>query len=66
MRKTGIAVLFVLGAWLLPAAALAAGCAELQARLSAIEAADRAEWESGARSADPYALERERLAVMKA
>ena len=66
MRKTGLAALTVLGALLLPGAARAASCSELEARLDAIERADRTEWESGAPSGDPYVLERERLGVLKA
>lgn len=66
MRKTGLAALAALGAMLLPGAALAESCAQLDARLAEIERADRAEWESGAPSGDPYVLERERLGVLKA
>ena len=66
MQKTGLAALAVLGALLLPGAARAASCSELEARLDAIERADRSEWEAGAPSGDPYVLERERLGVLKA
>ena len=41
-------------------------CADLQSRLAALDMADRDQWESQGLVADPYAIERERLAVLKA
>ena len=66
MRKTGLAAFAVFGVLALPEAALAESCAALDARLGAIERADRAQWDSGATADDPYALERERRDVLQA
>ena len=41
-------------------------CADLQSRLVSLEMADRRQWEGQGLAADPYAIERERLAVLKA
>ena len=41
-------------------------CADLQSRLVSLEMADRHQWEGQGLAADPYAIERERLAVLKA
>lgn len=41
-------------------------CDELRSRLAALEMADRAQWESQAAVADPYAIERQRTVVLKA
>lgn len=68
MAKAGLfGVLAVLVLALIADSAAASGiCTDLQTRLTAIELADRQQWEGAHRSADPYAIERERLAVLEA
>ncbi len=67
MTKAGFLWLLVLV--VVSAGKAAAGsevCADLQSRLAALEVADRDQWESQGEAADPYAIERQRLAVLKA
>lgn len=69
MCKAGLLCMLTFG--LLAAAggaALAAPgkCAELQSQLAALEMADRDQWERSGSTDDPYAIERQRLAVLKA
>jgi hypothetical protein len=68
MRKAGL--LFVLALGLAAASGQSAraadACAELQSQLVALENADREQWEGQGAPADPYAIERQRTAVLKA
>jgi hypothetical protein len=68
MHKTGLLCVLALG--LAAASSQSAravdACAELQSQLAALENADRAQWEGQGSPADPYAIERQRTAVLKA
>jgi hypothetical protein len=68
MRKAGLLCMFALGlaAASSQSARAADACAELQSQLVALENADRAQWEGQGSPADPYAIERQRSAVLKA
>ena len=67
MQRTGLAFVLALGiACLAGGAARAESCVNLQARLAALEAADRAQWQAAGVPTDPYAIEREKRGVRKA
>lgn len=67
MRKIGLLLLFASSLTLSFGETSAADiCDELQSRLVALEAADREQWEGRGSAADPYAIERQRTAVLKA
>ncbi len=67
MQRTGLAFVLALGmVCLAGGAARAESCVNLQARLAALEAADRAQWQAPGVAADPYAIEREKRGVLKA
>lgn len=66
MRKAGfLGVLFLAVAVAGSVHAGPAACPGLEARLAALDHADRRQWESEGLAADPYAIERERSAVLR-
>jgi hypothetical protein len=68
MRKAGWLCVLALGLAVGSgrSAGAADACAELQSQLVALEIADREQWEGQGSPADPYAIERQRTAVLKA
>ena len=67
MRGTGLAfVVAFLLTGLAAGTARADNCGELRSRLAGLDAANRAQWDAGGIPADAYAIERERLGVLKA
>src|SRR5688572_4193160 len=68
MRKAGLLCVLSVGlaAVFGDTAAAAEVCDELQSQLIALETADRDQWEGQGSAPDPYAIERQRTAVLKA
>jgi len=66
MRKTGLQCALAAAAVVFAAATARADiCSELHTRLTQLELADRAQWEEGTLTGDPYAIERQRSEVLR-